>query len=348
MFDSAPPNLPVEPSAPLGSPAPFTPPLSAPSVPETPQPIITTPRKEPEDMFSGLEREVVRPLTSTPSPESSSGGVPWKKLLVLFGAMLLLVVVVAVVWAYVVAPKRKSKALVTQTVAEKTQLTEAPKPVAAQLETPTVVETSPTVVTQPPPGVTIPTPVLPPPATLALTEGRDTDGDGLTDVEEPYYDVDSTKSDTNGNGYPDGLEVRNLYDPSKNGRRLPDAPFVSKLTWTEWSFLVPKPWSVVSDAKDEKKASLTTGTAARFHLELLSNPEKYTIDTWLLKQQLTASQPFKTKGGIDARQTADGLTTYLSSGDSVLRVTYDLNGDTTFDLRASYIMFLHSLTFQRS
>ncbi len=48
---------------------------------------------------------------------------------------------------------------------------------------------------------------------------RDTDGDGLTDVEELYvYKTDSTKTDTDGDGFTDGQEVSNGYDPNGPGQ----------------------------------------------------------------------------------------------------------------------------------
>lgn len=58
------------------------------------------------------------------------------------------------------------------------------------------------------------------PETLSL-EGRaqDQDKDGLIDVEEPYYGTDSTKKDTDGDGFSDGDEVQNGYNPNGEGVR---------------------------------------------------------------------------------------------------------------------------------
>lgn len=43
----------------------------------------------------------------------------------------------------------------------------------------------------------------------------DSDKDGLTDAEEKLYGTDSKKSDSDGDGYSDGVEVKSGYDPTK-------------------------------------------------------------------------------------------------------------------------------------
>ncbi len=45
----------------------------------------------------------------------------------------------------------------------------------------------------------------------------DSDGDGLTDDEETgIYRTDPLNSDTDYDGYPDGVEIKNSYDPNKS------------------------------------------------------------------------------------------------------------------------------------
>ncbi|MDZ7611183.1 MAG: hypothetical protein U5L10_00240 [Candidatus Moranbacteria bacterium] len=44
---------------------------------------------------------------------------------------------------------------------------------------------------------------------------KDSDGDGLLDMEEKVYGTDPSNSDTDGDGYSDGVEVKSGYDPLK-------------------------------------------------------------------------------------------------------------------------------------
>lgn len=46
----------------------------------------------------------------------------------------------------------------------------------------------------------------------------DSDKDGLTDSQEAYYGTDPHNPDTDGDGYPDGLEVKNGYNPKGTGK----------------------------------------------------------------------------------------------------------------------------------
>jgi hypothetical protein len=63
----------------------------------------------------------------------------------------------------------------------------------------------------PPPGLIEPTPII--------TEETDSDGDGLTDIEElKIYGTDPQKADTDGDGFLDGDEVKNGYNPLGEGK----------------------------------------------------------------------------------------------------------------------------------
>ncbi len=68
----------------------------------------------------------------------------------------------------------------------------------------------------------IPSPtVTPTPVPAESPQVIDSDGDGLSDVEEAKYGTDPHKADTDGDGYPDGEEVKNGYNPLGPGRLNP-------------------------------------------------------------------------------------------------------------------------------
>ena len=49
---------------------------------------------------------------------------------------------------------------------------------------------------------------------------NDSDNDGLSDKEEEFYGTDKNNSDTDGDGYKDGDEVKNGYNPLGAGKLI--------------------------------------------------------------------------------------------------------------------------------
>lgn len=50
-------------------------------------------------------------------------------------------------------------------------------------------------------------------APVSVFAAADTDGDGLSDVEEERFGTDPTLADTDGDAYTDGVEIQHGYDP---------------------------------------------------------------------------------------------------------------------------------------
>lgn len=349
MFDSVPPNLPVEPvpSAP-----------TAPAVPAAPATEImgsTRGKKEPEDIFSGLEQSSANPTNDEPlsvsgSPRGRSG---LRIALIVVVALVVLAGIGITVWLLFFTTS-EIKVSAPQVSTSTGQVSPA---APEKVEQPPLVETPSVPVTQPPNGVNVPvpvpiqtptTPVENPTTTVtstaSITEGVDTDADGLSDVEEPYYQADLSQADTDHDGYADGSEIVNLFSPASPGKRLDAESFMQKQQWNGWSFILPKPWTVIADASRPEVATVTTGGATRFTLEVKPNSQREPLDVWVRGSLVTAQlRSFQTKSGLAAMQSQDGLTTYLAAGDMVLVVTYDLNGDPSYNFRASYNMLVNAL-----
>jgi hypothetical protein len=327
-------------------------------------------KKEPEDIFSGLDQSPAL-KAGLPSGESLSTPhpLPVKLIAMIVGAIVILGVAGGAVYFLVLKPKTTTPVAVVPSAPAPTHPVGIPT-TPTPIETPPPAAVAPTVpveqppvaattsvgsvpvdqpVTQPPTGITLPPPTaveapqaaVPP--TPVVTEGKDSDLDQLTDMEEPYYNADMTKSDTNGNGYLDGTEVTNLYDPSVKGNPMDKATFISHPLWGGLTFLLPKPWSILSVNGQPNQARIATGSATRIGIEWILNPEKKSFDGLLAGLGIDASHAIHTKRGYEARQTSDGLTTYIAIGDKVLKVTYDLNGDTSYDYRTSYAMIVESV-----
>ncbi len=58
---------------------------------------------------------------------------------------------------------------------------------------------------------------IPLPSSGESFEDRDSDGDGLTDIQERFWGTDAQNPDTDGDGFSDGDEVENGYNPNGTG-----------------------------------------------------------------------------------------------------------------------------------
>ncbi|HAZ29087.1 MAG TPA: hypothetical protein DCY48_04950 [Candidatus Magasanikbacteria bacterium] len=80
-----------------------------------------------------------------------------------------------------------------------------------------------------------------------FTGSDDVDDDGLTDIEEEIFGTDSGSWDTDGDGYYDGQEVYNLYNPKGLApRKLIDSGLILEYINPQWQYRVyyPGTWGV--------------------------------------------------------------------------------------------------------
>lgn len=213
-------------------------PQSFPAVP-TPTANATASAGQVEDMFSSTDQPAASrgyvpqgmPYQQGPAITDADlfrgAGLPWARIITIIIIVLVVIgAIIAAIWGF----SYVSGGLKTQT---------ASTPVVPQtpVVTPAAVTSAAT------------TTVVTQPTSTAITEtNKDSDGDGLTDVEEKTFGTDPNKADTDGDGltdwaevkiyktdplnpdtdgdgYKDGAEVINGYDPLKPGSaRLYEVP----------------------------------------------------------------------------------------------------------------------------
>jgi len=190
-----------------------------------------------------------------------------------------------------------------------------------------------------------------------LLPGKDTDSDGLTDVEEVMYGTKYNIPDTDKDGFLDGNEVFHLFHP--NGvapLTLKDTGAVEEIAPSSMSYtiLTPQRW-----AKQTLEAqflfSMTSQTGETFQiLEQITEPET-TLEQFyaeLSKQTQTGEeetqqrdmQPFKTKQGYEGLWTSDRLTAYVRLSDTkILIFSYQTGKATRIVYRQTFEMMINSI-----
>lgn len=362
MFDSAPPNLPVEPVMPAVPPvaqASGTGPKPVPSVGPMPSPLIAKGKKEPEDIFAGMD--VAAEQKAANAGDVMTERVPHRSPMFIVGVVVagLFVVGVAgyVIWAFVLQPKSSTEIVsipdTNTTSPQPPQQIEQPPVFESQPDPTTQVPTAPQPipetttqpVTQPPTGISIPLPgeavSESSPVVAAPTEGADGDADKLTDVEETLYSTDARIADSDGDGYADGAELIGFFNPAAKGESITKNAGIVPVQWNGWSTLLPKTWNVVSDAQDSSMGAISTGSLTRFSVQTRANASRQSLAAWI-GSDAAGMRSFTTKNGLLAMQSSDGLTTYLAADDIILVVVYNLNGDLSYEYRMTYEMLVNA------
>ncbi len=207
-------------------------------------------------------------------------------------------------------------------------------------ESPASSETSSTVMSLPPPPPE--QPKLPP-------AGLDSDSDGVTDLEEAIYGTNANNPDSDSDGFLDGNEVYNLYNP--NGRapsRLLDSGSVVPVKADiGWSMLVPKGWTTSLEGTNGSKMTVTTGHGETFALAVEDNTQNLSLVDWYLASHpdVKADQllQYRSKKGYEGIMSPDTLSTYILWGNKVFSFTYQLDGQTFINFRTTYYMMMNSL-----
>jgi len=194
----------------------------------------------------------------------------------------------------------------------------------------------------------LPVPVVPVVPTLP-PGGLDSDSDGLSDVEEAVFGTDARAPDTDRDGFLDGNEVFNLYNPgAKAPVRLLDSGLVTAfVSPAGWSMYIPKGWTSELDSPDGSRATIRTGQGEIFRISIQNNPNNATLSDWYVAGHAGASatqlREIITKGGLTGLLGPERTDVQFSWDGKIFVLQYDLGTKPFINFRTSYEMMLNSL-----
>jgi len=182
--------------------------------------------------------------------------------------------------------------------------------------------------------------------------GLDTDSDGLSDLEETLLSSNPRNPDSDGDGFLDGNEVFNLYNPvGKAPAKLSGSDLVKEVYGTiGWNMLIPKDWNLTLDATDGSAATVDTGHGEKFTVSIEKNDNNLPVVDWFMAlnpdTDKTRLMQFKSKGGYEGLIGTDLLTTYIPWGKYIFVFKYDMGKQPFINYRTVYSMMLNSLVLK--
>jgi len=193
-----------------------------------------------------------------------------------------------------------------------------------------------------------PEPVVESPFPNEIVPGKDSDSDGLTDVEETIiYKTNPNLPDTDLDGFLDGNEVFHLYNPSaKSPGTLLEAGFVSKTTIPpNIELMYPSIWKMQTG--ENLSVSIITTTGETFVVSVISQTQEalaQTIQNWIEEQGGQENVvKTSTKTGKEFYITQDKRSAIVVVGTDVLSFKYDVSTKTTIDYVQTFQMIINSL-----
>ena len=147
-------------------------------------------------------------------------------------------------------------------------------------------------------------------------------------------------SDTDGDGYVDGVEVRAGFNPLvREVQTLLEAGLIQSYQNITQGYAVNYPTGWITRALDAPQATQITFTSPNgefFEVLAEPNPSNMTVAEWYQQQHPQAdvsSLAAVTYGNLTGVRAPDGLTVYLTNGTTMYVLVYSLGGAS----QASYI-----------
>ena len=274
-------------------------------------------------------------------------------LVIIIGGAIVLLIASAALYYFLF---RKPNAIVTQkppVAAENNQppADQIPKTPKALIATDT--ETA----TLPPNGeiatttIATTTSEITPAAELSLSLGVDGDNDGLTDIEEIFLGTGSTTPDTDSDGYLDGAELINLYNPAGDGKLTANSQIALYENKTfAYDLLYPLTWQTSINGGDD---SLMFKTGDNQFVQVIAQPNinKQTVDAWYREQLdvLTINEVDRVSGSNwQGIKSSDGLNIYLmdKKQNYIFSLTYNPGGAKTLEYFNIFQMMIKSFNLK--
>lgn len=329
---------------------------SAPEAEQTPLRIATI----PDDFYGGKNPAIYEPSSKKAAPAPVPEVVPpveedvdtveepasKKKLLIVVGIISFILFVVGVTLYYlydagvIFAPTPEPPAAVAPPV-----VIEQPEP-----------EPEPEPIPEPEPE---PEPIIVPTSSLDIpiefpafntSQSPDIDDDELTDAEELVIGTDPGIWDSDEDGYYDGQEVKNLYNPTGFApvRIIDSANIVREYTNPTYGYKVyyPQVWNVgsVDTSAREVLFSSITGDYIALYTRPMESGENF--QDWFVRsakdQRITDIVAFENRFEVPGFRRSDGLVAYFGVNNIVYTLVYYPAGSESVQYRQIMNILMHS------
>lgn len=185
-----------------------------------------------------------------------------------------------------------------------------------------------------------------------ITPGKDSDSDGLTDVEEQLiYNTNPSLPDSDKDGFLDGNEVYHKYNPAGTAPvTLLGSKLVLQKNTDNFSILYPSKWTAGDSTKDVNTNfpksilfNVPSGEQIRVMISNGSTPVDTLMQEW--KNSLDNKIVLETdsKVGFKLYVSSDKLRSFLVLNGTAITFKYETGNKTAVDYLQTYQMMINSI-----
>ncbi|HBI97117.1 MAG: hypothetical protein US83_C0007G0016 [Candidatus Falkowbacteria bacterium GW2011_GWC2_38_22] len=186
------------------------------------------------------------------------------------------------------------------------------------------------------------------PSSSIKVPATDSDGDGLSDLEEVLLDCNISNSDSDGDGYSDHDELMKLYNPAGAGKLIVN-PNIEKYTNNnyKYSLYYPNTW-LKTNVDGENSILFQAGNSQYVQIIVQENTAGKNLDDWYLSlmgaSEIAGNQRLY-KAGWSGIKNLDNQIVYLSNlnMEAVFTISYNTGMDNTLIYTAIFNMMIESL-----
>ncbi len=167
------------------------------------------------------------------------------------------------------------------------------------------------------------------PSETALPRAADVDADGLTAREETLFRTSETQPDSDADGYLDGHEVINLYNPAGTAPEKLEAAGLATTFRNGlfgYEFLYPSGWKQESADSGGREVVFRTETTEVVRVSAMDNPNGLMLPEWYQTYAKEASPVLReivSKNGSRGLATPNGFNVFFGEKNTAFVLKYD-------------------------
>lgn len=190
---------------------------------------------------------------------------------------------------------------------------------------------------------------------MFLQESADLDKDGISDDSEEVFNSDPGTTDTDEDGYPDGLEIFHLYSPNGYApTRLSSSGLIKEFINPKFGYKIyyPANWAFGNVDTEYRDVLISTISGDNIEIRVFDRGSNQSFEDWFGEnakgEKLEDLQPFTTAFKDSGKERKDKLVYYFMDSERTYSIAYHTTESVEVKYKTVINMVARSFRFSNS